>query len=113
MTDYTTKSIEELKDIDVTTGKSTRQRGIKKFLKELALIVSKRPGSSVSADKQSLLKNTEKVYEEIGKLPESTKTKKTKKTKVKVKKNSQKSTEQLSREGNADEILRRIKSGEL
>ena len=106
MVDYTNKSIDDLQDIDVTTGKSKASK-LKRFKKAMELIMGKKLLSSVPEDKRRKIEATEAVYERTGKLLP----KPTKKLKVIKKGTNDKSLNQLSREGNADEIMRRIKKG--
>jgi hypothetical protein len=104
MADYTDMPIEDLQDVDVTTGKSKASR-LKRFKKAMELIMGKKLESSVPETKRRLIENTEAVYEKMGKLsPKPTKT-----LKVMKKGTAEKSLEQLSREGNADEIVKRLK----
>lgn len=82
---------------------------IDKFKENMKLLYQGKSGgkSSVSESKIHTLQNKEKVYEDMGKLePRKIKViKKPNKKTVTV----QKSLQQLSNEGNADEIIKRFK----
>jgi hypothetical protein len=103
MADYTNMSIKELQDIDVRTGKSSRKSKLKRWKETFDLVMGKKLGSSVPAEKAQAIAAKEELYERQGKL------KRGPKLKVVKKQSAGKSLNQLSREGNADEIMRRIK----